>query len=652
MPLYNSFDNGGIKEVVRQDVVARPSTPSFRIVATPAVNPSPTFTEEFEEEEVLFEDVLSPKKLRQLTGFSDLSQVISMDLLVDTSESSLGSLGNYLPNILELRLSGSRISSVRDLGTTLRSLQVLWMSQCGLEDLDGIASIGQLKELYLSYNEISDVSPLSMIDTLELVDIESNNMQTLEQVEFLCMCPRLRTLNLEGNPLTATMSPSELRTKISDILPNLLYLDDQPLKGQPVSELATSSHKLLGNTGNLQSEIRVVNTSLKDSMTEVLRRPRSARSEDSMNTTSPTPQAVPIDHSSELTQGSVACGPASKLRSKVSKSMKESEPPKLVGAWSDDADDMVREWQASRDWLTRELTVDNINEEKMKEEKQANYEAALRDVSRPSTAGRKLSRPTSSRCSSFSQSVSPVQQSAEGSKTVNKTPTYDESFEVNDASFVDSPGKSKVLDLKRGDDGQRFSRKSRDGSRDATRKPRDSSRDTGRKPRDNSRDIGRKPRDNSRDIGRKPRDNSRDTGRKPRDESRDIERKPRDSSHGRYSKGKEKLVKAYSTSTSSEFPKRRTPEINSPTSISLESPTRLTPTSPIRGVISPSSDKRALPTPPSSGKSMSTRFRRLKVSIEDQVAQQSAVDVLFSDRMPKPGLSRHTMAVSKQGDCG
>ena len=50
--------------------------------------------------------------------------------------------------------------------------------------------------------------------------------------------------------------------------------------------------------------------------------------------------------------------------------MFQSEPPKLVGAWSDDADDMVREWQASRDWLTRELTVDNINEEKMKEEKQ------------------------------------------------------------------------------------------------------------------------------------------------------------------------------------------------------------------------------------------------------------------------------------------
>ena len=47
-----------------REVGVRPGTPSFRIVSTSAVNPSPTITSvEFEEEEVLFEDVLSPKKL-------------------------------------------------------------------------------------------------------------------------------------------------------------------------------------------------------------------------------------------------------------------------------------------------------------------------------------------------------------------------------------------------------------------------------------------------------------------------------------------------------------------------------------------------------------------------------------------------------------
>ena len=35
----------------------------------------------------------------------------------------------------------------------------------------------------MAYNEVSDVSPLSMIDTLQLVDLESNNIETLDQVK-------------------------------------------------------------------------------------------------------------------------------------------------------------------------------------------------------------------------------------------------------------------------------------------------------------------------------------------------------------------------------------------------------------------------------------------------------------------------------------
>ncbi|XP_063692535.1 uncharacterized protein F09G8.5-like isoform X2 [Bolinopsis microptera] len=471
MPQCSSHSNG-IRSVMHSDPV-RPGTPSFRIVSTPAVNPSPTFSDAFEEEEVLFEDVLSPKKLgvtgeyipvipsgqdlqdeldgylcgeiplfhmRQLSGYSDLSHVISLDLIVDTSESSLGSLGNYLPNIRELRLSGSRISSVRDLGTTLRSLQVLWMSRCGLQDLDGIGSIGTLRELYLSYNEISDVSPLSMVDTLELVDIESNNVDSLDQIEFLCMCPNLSTLNIEGNPVTSLMSPVELRKKICVLLPELRYLDDQLLKGQlSGGSLTTSSHPLLGNTGNLQSEISVVNTSLKDTMSEAQRRPKSAkleREDTSSSIPSPTPSpGIPPDHSSGLTQGAVICGPPSKLRTKLTKNVKEniysdilekSAPPTPVGAWSEDPDEMLQEWKTSRDWLSRELTIDSVNEENTKSEKRANYEAALRETSRPSSS-RKLSRPTSAARKSPTN-PSPVPKSGK-----SRTPTfYDESVDVEE----------------------------------------------------------------------------------------------------------------------------------------------------------------------------------------------------------------------------
>ena len=139
------------------------------------------------------------------------------------------------------------------------------------------------------------------------------------------------------------------------------------------------------------------------------------------------------------------------------------------------------------------------------------------------------------------------------------------------------------------------------------------------------------------------------------------------------SKGKEKLSKMNSVSSSSELPRRRKSVERTKGSVSLDpellsnprsptellsnprSPTELlsNPRSPLNAIYRPTSgdssrpEMRALPTPPAAGKVMSSRFRRLKVSIEDQVTQQSTVDVLYSDRMPRPGLNRHSMALPK-----
>lgn len=147
-----------------------------------------------------------------LTGVDNLETVESLELKVDSRETSLGNFGSLLPNLLELKLSGSCITSVRwvaaipilladvhqqfsmsdvkrciqfkfwcqlttnclprDLGSSLRRLHVLWLTRCGLEELDGISSMLNLKELYLEYNEISDLSPLSMLEELETLDLE------------------------------------------------------------------------------------------------------------------------------------------------------------------------------------------------------------------------------------------------------------------------------------------------------------------------------------------------------------------------------------------------------------------------------------------------------------------------------------------------
>ena len=79
--------------------------------------------------------------------------------------------GNFV-GFVALQLSWKLSFLFRDIGSSLRSLHVLWASRCCLIELDGISSMCNLKELYLSYNEISDISPLSMLDQLEILDLE------------------------------------------------------------------------------------------------------------------------------------------------------------------------------------------------------------------------------------------------------------------------------------------------------------------------------------------------------------------------------------------------------------------------------------------------------------------------------------------------
>uniref|UniRef100_A0A0B7A2Z2 U2A'/phosphoprotein 32 family A C-terminal domain-containing protein n=1 Tax=Arion vulgaris TaxID=1028688 RepID=A0A0B7A2Z2_9EUPU len=202
------------------------------------VNPTPLL---LEESDILLEQYLSPGKLQLLTGVDDLKTVESLELKVDSRETSLGNFGSLLPNLVELKLNGSHIACVRDLGSSLRKLKVLWMTRCGLEELDGISAMSELKELYLEYNEISDVSPLSLLEHLEILDLEGNNIEDITQVQYLSLCPTLQNLALDGNPICVCPSPThdksgyDFRKTIKDLLPNLKILDDDGMDDKSFS---------------------------------------------------------------------------------------------------------------------------------------------------------------------------------------------------------------------------------------------------------------------------------------------------------------------------------------------------------------------------------------------------------------------------------
>lgn len=197
------------------------------------INPEPVV---LEDSEILMEQYLSPGKLKALTGIQNLEDVRSLELKVDTTDTSLGNFGSLLPCLTQLKLSNSCIPYVRDLGSSLRTVQILWMSRCGLLELDGISSMISLTEVYLSYNEISDISPVSMLDNLQILDLEGNNVEEISQIQFLAMCTQLKKLTLESNPVCIKPSADsdledyDYRHAVKKVIPQLRYLDDEILK--------------------------------------------------------------------------------------------------------------------------------------------------------------------------------------------------------------------------------------------------------------------------------------------------------------------------------------------------------------------------------------------------------------------------------------
>lgn len=53
----------------------------------------------------------------------------------------------------------------------------------------------------MAYNNVSDLSHLSMLEQLEVLDLEGNDVDDLVQIQHLGLCGQLRILTLDGNPV-------------------------------------------------------------------------------------------------------------------------------------------------------------------------------------------------------------------------------------------------------------------------------------------------------------------------------------------------------------------------------------------------------------------------------------------------------------------
>ncbi|POM61866.1 hypothetical protein PHPALM_29056 [Phytophthora palmivora] len=169
-------------------------------------------------------------------GLSASASGLLSPLMRQETELEILHLENPFDDITEDKLSS--LNSFRDLGTSLRSLRILWAMHCKISDLDGIGALVKLQELYLQHNNVTDISPLTMHDELRVIDLEGNRVADIGQIEQLAFCPQLKSLNLTGNPVETV---EHYRQIVANFVPQLVSLDDRALSDNERTKLSDSN---------------------------------------------------------------------------------------------------------------------------------------------------------------------------------------------------------------------------------------------------------------------------------------------------------------------------------------------------------------------------------------------------------------------------
>ncbi|CAH8624357.1 unnamed protein product [Heterobilharzia americana] len=137
--------------------------------------------------------------------------------------------------ITELNLDNSKSVDVEGLTDEYSSLEVLSMTNVGLQSLAGLPCLTSLKsvspsdftntalKLELSSNLISGgLDALLKCPNIEQLNLSSNKIESVEALLPLAKLSELRSLDLGNCPVTAT---DNYRKKTFAIIPSLKYLD-------------------------------------------------------------------------------------------------------------------------------------------------------------------------------------------------------------------------------------------------------------------------------------------------------------------------------------------------------------------------------------------------------------------------------------------
>ncbi len=178
---------------------------------------------------------LSGTSLRKLAPLRTLTQLTALNLSEMSSFDHLVSpdirLLEGMTNLKTLGLNGSRYGLKHtEYLQNLTALENLGAVNCGIDSLEPLLPLSEIRVLDLRANKIADLTPLTNMQKLETLKLHNNQLGSIGEVKDL---PHLRTLWVGGNDII-DLSPMKGLTELEDVSVMLCanLTDIGPLRGK------------------------------------------------------------------------------------------------------------------------------------------------------------------------------------------------------------------------------------------------------------------------------------------------------------------------------------------------------------------------------------------------------------------------------------
>ena len=147
---------------------------------------------------------------------------------------------NSLVNVRHLSLSTNCIDKMISL-PSLKNIEILSLGRNLIKRIQGLEEIGaSLKELWLSYNQISSLDGLHPCVKLTTLYMTNNKIKDWAEIRKLAALPELASVGLIGNPIYEGFTRKSVRPQIIKNFPQVKVID-----GEMVTEADTGVDEIL-----------------------------------------------------------------------------------------------------------------------------------------------------------------------------------------------------------------------------------------------------------------------------------------------------------------------------------------------------------------------------------------------------------------------